>query len=151
MLVSGTSTRVDVSGPFVLSRCSAGKSGGGAYATDKASLGFTDVQLMGNRAQRDGGAISAVHARSVSVTGGSVTGNNCGRGGGGVSVEATDFYGEAVNFTANVANLDGGGLRGFTETSVNITRCGFFENKALVRLGVGMNESGEDLGRFREI
>lgn len=127
----GANASLEVYGPLVISRSRSGRSGGAAFASMGGTLRMYDVHFDVNYAGEDGGAIGANESSLVNVTCCLFTENSCGGGGGAVTVESY-FYGYWLNFTKNVAGFDGGGLRGFVGSTVNLAHCYFHENRGVV-------------------
>lgn len=134
LLASGTDTNVHLQGPLVFSDGRAELHGGALHAAGGAAITAIYVELSKNRAEGDGGAVSAIGAGLMTLDSCNVTGNSCGGSGGGVSVTRTEFEAKGSNFSDNLADSHGGGLRGFTGSTVYVEACGFYGNEAQVKL-----------------
>lgn len=150
ILVAGNSTYLSLDGPLLMSDGIAGQQGGALHVAGSAAVKLYGVTMSGNRAEEGGGgALSAIEAEWIMLEECNVTANSCGGDGGGVKVVGTEFSAVRSVFEDNVADVDGGGLRGYVGATLELEDCRVHGNEGRVRRGVFVVSPGHALMLIR--
>lgn len=134
ILAAGNSTYLSLDGPLSMSDGIAGQQGGALHVAGSAAVELYGVTMAENHAEEGGGgALSAIGAKWVRLEECNVTTNSCGGDGGGVKIVETDFLAVGSIFEDNVADVDGGGLRGYVGATLELEDCRVHGNEGRVR------------------
>lgn len=134
ILAAGNGTYLSLDGPLVMSDGIAAQQGGALHVAGSAVVELSGVTMSGNRAEEGGGgALSAIGAEWVKLEECNVITNSCAGDGGGAKVVGTEFSAAKSIFEDNVADVDGGGLRGHVGAMLELEDCRMHGNEGRVR------------------